>query len=344
VVTSKDPFVYGGNEILAENLTKKLLEYGYESDLMYTPKNRFGRYIRGYLANRLIDMSIGGDGKKIDQIISLKFPSYAIKHPIHILWLTHRIREYYDLWDIMYRNLSNYKDRLKESIRRVIYHSIDGYLIKNNIKKVYSISNNVANRLKKWGNIDSEILYPPPRDELNYICRGYEDYIFSTSRLTRLKRYDLLIRAFKFVKNKDAKCYISGEGEDRDYLNSIIEKEGLKDRVFLLGYLDNNKLSEYYSRCRGVFFGPYNEDYGFITIEGMKFKKPVITLKDSGAPLEFVKHGINGFISEPDPVSIAENLNILFDNDKLVYSMGEYAYNSIKDITWDRVLERLVMV
>lgn len=50
-----------------------------------------------------------------------------------------------------------------------------------------------------------------------------------------------------------------------------------------------------------VFFGPYDEDYGYITLEAMLAAKPVITCRDSGGPLEFVQQDETGWVVEPDP-------------------------------------------
>ena len=44
-------------------------------------------------------MSSRADGQPIDQVISLRYPSYAVRHPRHVCWLNHTMREYYDLWD-----------------------------------------------------------------------------------------------------------------------------------------------------------------------------------------------------------------------------------------------------
>ena len=66
---------------------------------MLTPQNRFGRQGSAYLANWLTDVGRTSDDRPIDQVISLRFPSYAVRHPRHVCWLNHTMREYYDLWD-----------------------------------------------------------------------------------------------------------------------------------------------------------------------------------------------------------------------------------------------------
>lgn len=343
VVTSYLPFVYGGNEILAENLTKKLKEFGYESWVVYIPQNPFGKQLSAYLSARFTDLEFKGCDNEIDQVISLKFPAYAVRHKNHVCWLSHRMREYYDLWDNFSSGLPSFTYVIKESVRRFAIRSLDNHFLKKNIKRIYAISNNASTRLKRWGGIEAEVVYPPPRD-MSYYSGPYDNFILSVSRLTKYKRHDLFIDAFRYIKDHSIKGYIIGEGEERDKLEKRIEASNLKDRVFLLGYLEKEELEKYYSRCLAVFFGPYDEDYGFVTLEAMKFARPVITCTDSGGPLEFVKEGETGFVVRPDPIEIAEKIKELSSKEGLAKRLGERAFESVDGITWEKAIEKLVIV
>lgn len=343
VVTSYIPFVYGGNEILAENLSKKLKEFGFESYVVFIPQNPFGKQISAYLSTRFTDLEFKGNKNEIDQVISLKFPSYAVRHTNHVCWLSHRMREYYDLWDEFYKGLPSFHHKIKERIRRFTIQRLDNYLLKNNVKKIYAQSENSGIRLKKWGGIEAEVVYPPPRDMV-YRDGPYEKYLLSISRLTKYKRHNLFIDAFRFINDKNIKGYIIGEGEERGELEKQIEKSGLKDRVFLLGYISDEELEKYYSHSLGVFFGPYDEELGLVTLEAMKFRRPVITCSDSGGPLEFIKDGETGFVVNPDPEKIAERIEYLSSEEGLAVSLGKRAFEGVKDITWDKVIEKLVIV
>ena len=42
---------------------------------------------------------------------------------------------------------------------------------------------------------------------------------------------------------------------------------------------------DHLARCRAVVFPPFNEDYGFVTVEAFMCGKPVITCHDSGGPV-----------------------------------------------------------
>ena len=56
---------------------------------------------------------------------------------------------------------------------------------------------------------------------------------------------------------------------------------------------------------------PFDEDFGYVTLEAFLARKPVITATDSGGPLEFVVDGVNGAVVAPTPEPIAAAINAL---------------------------------
>lgn len=341
VVTSDVPFVKGGHLIIAQSTVKALREYGYEADLILTPQNRFGYQFRAYLATRLIDLGEDGLGRKIHQVISFRFPSFAIKHPCHVCWLNHRLREYYDLWEILSSQLG-FKGKLKENLRRIAIHALDTYLLKHNVTKLFAQSKTIQKRLKEWGNIQAQVLYPPP-PQRSYYTDSYQNFILSVSRLHKLKRLDLLVSAFKYVKNKELKAVIIGEGPEEQDLTLKIKKNHLEKRVLLLGTIDEKTLLDHYARCRAVFFAPLREDYGFVTGEAFASRKPVVTTEDSGGPAELVKNIERGYVLEANPRKIAEKLDELAENKNLAEAMGEKALNFISRLTWEKSVKKLIV-
>jgi glycosyltransferase involved in cell wall biosynthesis len=341
VVTSDVPFVTGGHLTIARCLKLALQESGHEADIVLTPQNRFGHQFRAYLANRFYDLTEDGFGRKIQQVISLRFPSFAVHHPAHVSWLNHRLREYYDLWDMLYSQLS-WKGKIKETFRRSMIHKLDAHLLKHNVNKVFAQSQTIQERLLRWGKIPSKVLYPPPPQRA-YFTEGYEDFIFAVSRLQKLKRLNLLVEAFKYVKNKTLKAYIIGEGPEEQALKNMIFDNNLEKRVILLGLTDEKTVLNHFARCRAVFFAPLREDYGFVTGEAFASRKAVITTKDSGGPAELVQDGSSGFIVSSDPQKIAEKFDTLSEDRSKAEKMGKHGFEFMSKITWEDTVQHLLL-
>ncbi len=169
-------FVEGGHLVMARALVQALREEGHAAELVVTPQNRFGRQGAAYLAAWLTDVGLGHNNRPIDQVISLRYPSYAVRHPNHVVWLNHTMREYYDQWDAFSAPL-RWKGRLKELTRRQLIRWTDRRLLTRHVRKVFTISQTVSGRLTRFGGIRSEPLYPPPPQRA-YRCEGYERLCF----------------------------------------------------------------------------------------------------------------------------------------------------------------------
>jgi len=342
VATSHPPFAEGGHLVIARSLVTALREAGHEADLLMTPQNRFGRQAAAYLATRLTDVSLSHDGQRVDQIITLRYPSYALKHEAHVCWLNHTMREYYDLWDRWAGRLS-WKGRLKERTRRRLIHMTDRYLLTRNVTRLFAQSKTVQERMKQFAGISAEVLYPPapPRP---YRCEGYGDYLFVVSRLAPLKRVDLIVQALARPEAAGVRCVIAGEGEERDAIAHLIAASGLSERVRLAGRINETELVEYLSRCRAVCFVPFQEDYGFVTAEAFASKKPVITCHDSGGPAELVEDGVSGFISDPTANGLAVAIRRVMDDAGLAERLGRGGHRHASRLSWPDAVRRLVIV
>jgi len=342
IVTSAPPLTEGGHLVLARSLEKALIDAGHHAGIVTTPSNRFGRQGPAYLANWLTDVGMTGAGEKVDQIISLRFPAYAVRHPKHVCWLVHTMREYYDLWDDFSSRLSP-QNRVKETMRRTLIRAADSYFFKQHVTKLFTISGGVRDRLVKWNGVGAEVLHPPPPPR-PYRCDGYGDYVFFTSRLSPLKRADLLIQALAQPEAQTVKCVIGGEGEDRVRLERLARELKLDSRVQFTGRLSEDDLVTHLARCRAVVFAPKHEDYGFVTVEAFASSKAVITTTDSGGPLEFVRSGENGLVSTPDAPGLARALSQINASEELARRLGAQAKLDVAPLTWPAVVKKLVIV
>jgi glycosyltransferase involved in cell wall biosynthesis len=342
IVTSAPPLVEGGHLVIARSLERALQDAGHRAAIVTTPSNRFGRQASAYLANWMTDVSQTGAGERVDQIISLRFPSFAVRHPVHVSWLNHTMREYYDLWDEFSAPLSS-RGLVKERIRRRIILTADTYFLKHHVTKQFAQSATIQARLKRWNHVSSEVLHPPP-PQRPYRTDGYGDYLFFVSRLAPLKRADLVLRALAQPEAGQIRCVIAGEGPDEERLVQLSRELGLESRVTFAGRLDEADLVGHLARCRAVVFVPHDEDYGFVTVEAFAAAKPVITCQDSGGPLELVRGGQNGWIVPPAPGDLARAMSEAMDAPGVAERMGSQGRRDIAPLTWPSVVSRLVIV
>src|SRR5580765_4404735 len=123
VVTSSPAGIEGGHLVIGRSLVAAAREQGHTAHLIVTPDYGFGRTLATYRANW--SAAVG----HVDQVISLRYPSYAVGHAAHVSWLNHTMREYYDLWPAFAASISA-RARIKEQVRRTFIHAADWWLLR----------------------------------------------------------------------------------------------------------------------------------------------------------------------------------------------------------------------
>jgi glycosyltransferase involved in cell wall biosynthesis len=340
IVTSAPPLVEGGHLVIARALERACVEAGHRAAIVTTPSNRFGHQASAYLANWMTDVRETGSGDRVDRVISLRFPSYAVRHPAHVSWLNHTMREYYDLWDTFSHGLSP-RGRLKERVRRTAIHAADTYLLRHNVRRVFAQSATIQARLARWNGVRATVLHPPPPPR-PYRCDGYGDYLLFASRLAPLKRADLVLAALATPDAAHIRCVIGGEGEEAPRLQRMAADLRLGGRVTFTGRLEEAALVDHLARCRGVVFVPRQEDYGFVTVEAFASSKAVITASDSGGPVELVRDGENGLVVAPEPVALGRAFARMMDGPSEAERMGARARLDVAALTWPRTVATLL--
>jgi len=326
--------------VIARELTRALQEAGHQAHVIVTPQNPFGQQASAYLATWLTNVR-STEGQAIDQVITLRYPSYAVRHPRHVCWLNHTMREYYDLWDRFSRPLSP-QGRIKERVRRTLIHAADRYLLTHNVTRLFVQSRTIQRRLAMWPSLASTVLYPPAPQRA-YRTEGYGPEFLFVSRLTPLKRADLVIRAVADGASGGARVTIAGDGEEREPLEKLAAALNVAARVTFTGRLTDEQMLEQLARCRAVIFPPVQEDYGFVTVEAFAARKAVITCHDSGGPAELVQDGISGFVVDPTPASVAAAVRRLAEDAALAETMGTAAHAAGTMLNWPDTVQTLVL-
>jgi glycosyltransferase involved in cell wall biosynthesis len=342
ITTVQAPFIRGGAEFLADGLKKALIAHKHETEIVTIPfMDSPASLIEDHIvASRLLDMTNTWAGR-VDLCIGLKFPAYYIPHPNKVNWVLHQHRAAYDLFNTEYSNLKDEPEG--QRIRSIIYRSDNRYLPE--AKRIYTIAQNVTNRMERYNGISSIPLYHPCPDMEQFYSGEYEDYILMPSRINLTKRQMLALEAMTYSK-ENIKLYLVGKADnevEKEKILNFIRERKLQNRVKYFDYVTQEEKFRLYANARAVLFIPLDEDYGYITLEAMASSKAVITAKDSGGPLEFVEDEKGGLVVSPDPKEIAKAIDRLAASKAMAKEMGQNAKNHLSEmnITWDHVVKEL---
>ena len=348
LISSSAPFVDGGYRFIAEWLNKVLIGYGYKSELIYIPFSNDDpeTIFTQMTAFRLINLE-----DRFDKVITFRPPSHIVRHRDKTVWFIHHIRTFYDLWGTSYApyNFNDNNDNNYSGIRFIRKNLInaDGAALKE-AKKVFSNSKIVAERLKKYNGIDSEVLYPPVLNPERFFNDSYGDEIVCVCRIEEHKRQHLLAEAMKFVKS-GVKLRLCGVGSDENYIKrikKIIEENNLKGKI----YFENRWITEeekaiYFSNALASAYIPFDEDsYGYPTIESALSRKCAVTTIDAGGVTEFVIDGECGLVVSNRPEDIAKAFDELMTKKNIARSLGENSYLRVGElkINWENIISKLI--
>ncbi|HYX29327.1 MAG TPA: glycosyltransferase family 4 protein [Pyrinomonadaceae bacterium] len=340
ICTAQVPFVSGGAEVHVENLRRALVKAGHVADVVSLPFKWYPprEIIRSALAWRMLDVT-EANGKPVDMVIGMKFPAYLVEHPRKVLWVIHQYRSAYEMAGTDYDDFHGYADGART---RAFVKHVDERFIPRALK-VYANSQNVAARMLRYNNIQSEPLYhPPPRAEL--LAPGAQgNYIFYPSRLEPQKRQEVLIEAARHLKS-DAKIILAGGGRKLDHYQSLINRDRkIRQRVELRGFVSEDEMLKLYRDALAVCFLPWDEDYGYVSLEAMYAGKPLIVARDGGGATEFIEHGREGLIVDPSPEAVAHAIDELYLDRQRATQMGERGRKKVlaMKLSWEHVVEKL---
>ncbi len=338
ILEAQTPFVHGGAEILVRQLAGALRDRGYEVDIVSIPfrDDPHDEVMAHAAAWRLVDVS-QSLGRPVDLAIATKFPTYFVRHPAKVAWLVHQHRAAYELCGTPFSDFEHTGEDVGLRKRLI---ELDAQMLGECIA-LFSIARTVSARLEKFNGLVAEPLYHPPKLASRLRNGPYGDYMLTVTRLEHVKRVDLAIEAFQHV-DPPLRLVVAGDGSARQRLDDRIDELGLRHRVTLLGRVSDDQIVDLYAGARGLLFVPFDEDYGYVTLEAFLARKPVVTASDSGGTLEFVIDGTNGLVTAPAADAIAAAVNRLAGDERLAASLGASGYDRARTVTWDGVVERLV--
>ncbi|TSC91561.1 MAG: group 1 glycosyl transferase [Parcubacteria group bacterium Licking1014_17] len=203
------------------------------------------------------------------------------------------------LWDDSHRYIDEFK--LPWPIKRLIPFFITYLRIWDKeaslrVDKYVGISSFVRERIKKYYEQDSDLIYPPVKTGKYFISENLGDYFLMVGRLVSYKRFELAVKAFSAM---GIPLKIAGDGPERKRLEKITG-----GNIEFLGLVSDYRMPDIYSRAQALIF-PQEEDFGLVALESMASGRPVIAYRGGGA-LETVVEGKTGiFFNDQSEIAIS---------------------------------------
>jgi len=179
------------------------------------------------------------------------------------------------------------------------------------IDKIIVNSNNVKKRVKKYYNRNSIIINPPIAIS-KFKYNNKKDYWLSVNRICPEKRIEIQIKAFAKLPHKNLVIIGGFDQNNLEYVKKL--KKISAKNVKFIGNIDEEKLLNYYSNCKGFITTSKDEDFGMTPVEAMASGKPVIAPNEGGYK-ETVIDGVTG--------RLIDNIN----PDKLIDAIKEIGKN-----------------
>jgi glycosyltransferase involved in cell wall biosynthesis len=339
VCDAQVPFVQGGAEHHVRELVRELRAHGHDAELVSLPFKWYPRseILAHAAAWRLLDLS-ESNGRRIDLVIATRFPTYFVRHPRKVVWLIHQHRAAYELAGTPFSDFTHTEEDVALRARLV---ALDTAML-GECRRRFANAANTAARAGRFNQLAVEPLYHPPRLAARLHAGPFGAYVLAVSRLEPVKRVELAVRAIAHAP-REISLVVAGAGPELAPLEALAVTLGLGGgRVRFLGEVGADDLVELYAGALGVVYPPYDEDYGYVTIEAFLAHKPVVTTTDAGGPTAFVVDGANGWVTPPEPEAIGAAIGRLHADRARAARFGQAGYERARTITWDGVIEKLV--
>ncbi len=185
-------------------------------------------------------------------------------------------------------------------------------------------SNNQINSNNSTNPINTSIVTP----QIEKFCKNHF-VIGSIGRLSTEKGFIYLIEALNQLKKKgvSARLIIIGEGSEREKLEKIIIKSGIKDNVLFTGYVKNaNRFIPFFNVYA---ISSLTEGLPITLLEAMQAKVPIVATKVGGIP-EVIKNNYDAILVNPCcPEQLVNAFYKIYNDNNFALKLTINAYKNL---------------
>ncbi len=314
------------------------------------------------------------DLSAFDAVITTQPPTYLARHPRKLALFYHHPRQFYDQAELFVA--SGFVDPVIHGAAVAAVRSVEQSAAAT-VGHWLAGSHEIEGRLRTFWNIpDARItIHSAPPTSVPVTTTTYRSNgpALVVGRLEWPKRQELAIAA-AWVRPDDWTLDVVGTGsrlgfaraldaalahepsllttlDDRalwmntgriarnDLVDAVAPGGGFDSPVRFLDAVDDEGLTAAYGRASVVITPTSHEDYGLTVLEAMAHARPVIVCTDGGGLTEFVEHGVNGLVVDPNPQAIANAVRDLRADAEAAEAMGRRGRDTVAAVTWERAVE-----
>ncbi|MEG7531782.1 MAG: glycosyltransferase family 4 protein [Hungatella sp.] len=289
--------------------------------------------LRQYVIMHHIDLihSHGKGAGMYARPLKLLCPGVKVVHTFHGIYL-----EQYGIWI----------KQLYLCIERLLRHLSDVLICVSESERAEALRLNVTldNRtvvipngveLQKFerSNIDQEVY----RTQIG--CAADDYLIGCVARLEAMKGHKYLIEAFEAISLRHPKCHLLlvGDGPDRAYIETLIQKKHLEDRIHLTGF--RHDIPEILQVLDLFVSCSLKEGMPYTLIEAIASGTPVVATDVIGNR-DVIQDGINGMLAKSqDSADIADKIETAMEHPE---RCRQYSEHGIRDVQEKFTIEKTV--
>ena len=162
-------------------------------------------------------------------------------------------------------------------------------------------------------------------------------------RLHVQKNVDLLLLAAARL-HCPAHVVVVGDGPERQRLEQLRDRLGLRDRVTFLGFVGHDRVPALLRSADVLVLPSRYEELGTAMLEALHSGVPVVATRTGGIP-DVITDGVDGLLAEPgDARGLAVAIDTLLADPDLRRRLRERGRLRAADYSWDRLGDRVLGV
>lgn len=300
----------------------------------FTQMNKYKRMITSHLKQIKPDIVISTLGRELDFLTNIKDDSIKVGES-HIAKSFCRNFHLMEKKGFPYKQVAQYWRKKQENAVKKL----------NALVVLTQFDANSWHCIKKAHIIpNSYPFYPKQVNQYN------QKIIISVGRLNEQKGYTRLVEAWTRVstKHSDWKLYIYGNGEEKELLELLIEKNNIKQSLILCSPVSNIK--EKYLESSIYVMSSCFEGFPMVLLEAMACGLPCIAFDCPHGPSDLITNGENGILVENNNIEkLTEAICYLIENEEKRLCMGLNARIQIQTYSpevvmkqWDNLFKTLI--